>query len=253
MEKQIICLVMILLLTVSGCAKNMGLNTSEDTAENTADKLLYKPVTYANQNKQGPALIVIPGSIKSNNAGFLQTIKPNNIADYAEFELGKANFRVLARGADLGPLLDEISLAVHLGDPIKVRNILKTKKLKTTQWFVRFDIIKFEKVAETNERKSVPINILLEKLRFPGKEFTDNVDIGTKQSAEVWIVGLRYKVLNANTTEQVAQGYFERKMKSVQNSASAILMETNQKNQVNLDTMAQRLIQVAVADLDQKK
>jgi hypothetical protein len=66
-------------------------------ANAAADKTLYKDVNYTNANKQGPALIVIPGEIKSNNATFTQKYSSNNIADYAELELGKANFRVLER------------------------------------------------------------------------------------------------------------------------------------------------------------
>lgn len=250
MIKPTLILMMILLLSLSsGCAKNMGLNSAEETADNAADEFMYKPVEYANKNKQGPALIVIPGQIKSNNASFIQTIKPNNIADFAELELDKANFRVYER-ADLGPMLNEISLAVNMGDPRKVRKILQRGKFKTTKWFVRFDIIKAEKVAEANDRVSIPVDAIMNTLGYRGP---DNLALGSKQTAGVWIVGMRYKVLNANTTEQVAQGYFEEKMKTVQNSSSIILVESGQTSQMNLDTMVQRLVQVAVADLDQKK
>ena len=81
-----------------------GSSTSQQANE-MADKGMYKPIEYMNANRQGPALVVIPGEIKSNNATFTQKFGPNNIADYAELELGKANFRILER-ADLGPLLN---------------------------------------------------------------------------------------------------------------------------------------------------
>ena len=56
----------------------------------------------SNANKKGPALVVIPGEIKSNNATFLQKFTANNIADFGEIELSSANFQVLER-SNLGP------------------------------------------------------------------------------------------------------------------------------------------------------
>jgi hypothetical protein len=92
-----------------------GSSTSQQ-ANAMADKAMYKPIEYTNANKKGPAIIVIPGEIKSSNASFTQKFGPNNIADYAELELGKANFKVLER-ADLGPLLNEFTLAYTMGNP----------------------------------------------------------------------------------------------------------------------------------------
>src|ERR1700738_2507299 len=84
-------------------------------ANAAADRSMYKDVTYTNVSKQGPRLVVIPGEIKSNNASFAQKYGANNIADFAELELTKANFQVLDR-ADLGPMLNEIQLAYGAGD-----------------------------------------------------------------------------------------------------------------------------------------
>ena len=66
---------------------------------------------------------MIPGEIKSNNATFVQKFQSNNIADFAEIELTKANFQVLER-SNLGPLLNEFTLAYNLGDPNKARGYL---------------------------------------------------------------------------------------------------------------------------------
>ena len=63
-----------------------GSKTSQQ-ANAAADTAMYQPVEYANKNKKGPALIVIPGEVKSNNATFTQKFTANNIADYAELEL----------------------------------------------------------------------------------------------------------------------------------------------------------------------
>ena len=78
-----------------------GSETSQ-RANESADQAIYKPVEYMNVNKKGPALIVIPGEIKSSNATFLQKFTSNNIADFAEVELSAANFQVLER-SNLGP------------------------------------------------------------------------------------------------------------------------------------------------------
>jgi hypothetical protein len=122
-----------------------GSSTSE-TANQMADKGMYKPIEYTNAGKKGPALVVIPGEVKSNNATFTQKFGPNNIADYAELELGNANFKILER-ADMGPLLNEFQLAYTMGDPAAARKILQKGKFKTTKWVVKFDILKAEQAA----------------------------------------------------------------------------------------------------------
>ena len=83
-----------------------GSSTSEK-ANAAADSAVYKEVAYTNKSKKGPALVVIPGEVKSNNATFAQKFGPNNIADFGELELSNANFPVLER-SNLGPLLQEV-------------------------------------------------------------------------------------------------------------------------------------------------
>src|SRR6202162_3265159 len=73
-----------------------GSDTSQK-AKASDDQALYQSVEYVNKNKRGPALVVIPGEIKSNNATFLQKFTANNIADFGEIELSSANFTVLER------------------------------------------------------------------------------------------------------------------------------------------------------------
>jgi hypothetical protein len=126
-----------------------GSSTSQQ-ANAMADKGMYKPIEYVNAHKKGPQLVVIPGEIKSNNASFTQKFGPNNIADYAELELGKANFRILER-ADLGPLLNEFTLAYTMGNPQAARKVLQKGKFKTTKWVVKFDILKAEPVAQATQ------------------------------------------------------------------------------------------------------
>ena len=123
-----------------------GSATSQQ-ANAAADAAAYKEVDYTNKARRGPALVVIPGEVKSNNAGFTQKFGPNNIADFGELELSQANFAVLER-ANLGNLLQEISLAYNLGDQQAARKTMQIGKLKTTQWVVKFDILKAEQIAE---------------------------------------------------------------------------------------------------------
>ena len=116
-----------------------GTSTS-DKANAAADQAAYKEVEYTNKNKKGPALVVIPGEVKATNATFTQKFGPNNIADFGEIELGNANFTVLER-ANLGNLLQEISLAYNLGDQNAARKTMQVGKLRTTKWIVKFDIL----------------------------------------------------------------------------------------------------------------
>ena len=126
-----------------------GSSTSEK-ANAAADSVAYKEVAYVNKAKRGPALVVIPGDVKSNNATFAQKFGPNNIADFGELELSNANFPVLER-SNLGNLLQEISLAYNLGDVDAARKTMQIGKLKTTKWVVKFDILKAEQIAENQK------------------------------------------------------------------------------------------------------
>jgi hypothetical protein len=79
--------------------------------------------------------------------------------------------------------------------------------------------------------------------------------IGSVQTSEttgVWIIGMRYKIINAETTEQVATGYAEEKMEVGTTSTSVLGVSQSQQGGVSLDTMVQRLIQRTVWDIDNK-
>ena len=66
--------------TASGPAPATGASARANAAADTAT---YKTVSYTNAATKGPAIIVLPGEVKSNNATFTQRYFPNNIADYA--------------------------------------------------------------------------------------------------------------------------------------------------------------------------
>ena len=238
-----------------------GSKTSQQ-ANAAADTAMYQPVEYANKNKKGPALIVIPGEVKSNNATFTQKFTANNIADYAELELSSANFQVLER-SNLGPALREFELAYNLGDPDQARKFLRMGKLKSTKYVVKFDILKTEQIAAAQSGfdgraigdMAALAGVFSGSWRGAQAGTVAGRGIGSVQSNEatsVWVIGMRYKIINAETTEQLAQGYTEEKMEIGASSQSVLGVSNSQKGGVGLDTMVQRLVQKSVWEIDSK-
>lgn len=230
-----------------------GTETSQ-RANEAADQAAYKPVEYVNKETRGPALVVIPGEIKSNNATFTQRFLPNNIADFAELELSQANFSVLERN-NLGHLLQEISLAYNLGDVDRARKTMQVGKLKTTQWIVKFDILKAEQIAQANQGfDGRAIGGIIGLFGGTGGAAAGRAtaSVQTRDDTGVWLIGMRYRIMDANTTEQVAQGYQELRMEVGSKQTSVLGVSQGAKGGVGLDTMIHRLVQTAVYEIDSK-
>ena len=231
-----------------------GRDTSSK-ANQMADKGMYKEVQYANAGKKGPMLVVIPGDIKSNNATFTQKFGSNNIADFGELELGKANFGILER-SDLGNLLQEFQLAYTMGDPQQARKYLQKGKFKTTKWVVKFDVLKAEQVAQAQEgfdgRAAGQLLSILGGGRGGAAAGTVVGSVQTAEATGVWIIGMRYKIMDANTTEQVATGYTEEKMEVGAKGSSVMGVSSSQQGGLTLDGMVQRLVQKLVWEIDSK-
>ena len=236
--------------------------TTSQQANEAADRTLYKPIEYRNASKKGPALIVLPGEIKSSNATFTQKFSSNNIADFAEIELSNANFQVLER-SNLGPILNEFTLAYNLGDPDAARKFLRMGKLKSTKYVVKFDILKTEQVAaaQSGFDGNAIGNVVGLLGVFGGSRGAAQAgtaagagisSVHTGESSGVWIIGMRYKVINAETTEQLATGYTEEKMEVGATSTSVLGVSSSQQGGVSLDTMVQRLVQKNVWEIDNK-
>jgi hypothetical protein len=239
--------------------ENPSATAGSDTsakANQMADKGMYKEVQYTNAGKKGPMLVVIPGDIKSNNATFTQKFGSNNIADFGELELGKANFGILER-SDLGGLLKEFQLAYTMGDPQQARKYLQKGKLKTTKWVVKFDVLKAEQVAEAKEGFDGRAVGQLFSI-FGGGSMAGAAagtvagSVQTGESTGVWIIGMRYKIMDANTTEQVATGYTEEKMEVGAKATSVMGVSSSQQGGLTLDGMVQRLVQKLVWEIDSK-
>ena len=136
-------------------------------------------------------------------------------------------------------------------------------KLKSTKYIVKFDILKTEQVAAAQEGfNGAALGQMAGLLGvFGGSRgaaqagTVAGAGIGSVQTSEtsgVWIIGMRYKIINAETTEQVATGYTEEKMEIGATSSGALGVHQSQQGGVSLDTMVQRLVQKSVWEIDNK-
>lgn len=238
--------------TASGPAPATGSSARANAAASTAQ---YQSANYANVATKGPAIIVLPGEVKSNNATFSQRYGPNNIADYAELELSQANFQVLDR-ANLGSVLREVELAHNLGDPAKANALFQKGALQSTRWIIKFDVLRAEKVAEASSGFSggtlggIAGTLLGGRTGSVVSQGTGSVQ--TAEAAGVWIVGMRYKVIDARTTQQVTQGYAEDRMEVGSTGVSVFGVSSRQAGGTTLDSLVIRLVQKNVAEIDQK-
>jgi hypothetical protein len=237
-------------------------STTSQQANASADKAMYRPVEYSNKDRKGPALIVIPGEIKSSNATFTQKFSANNIADFGELELSSANFQVLER-TNLGPILNEFTLAYNMGDPNKAKQYLGMGKLRSTKYIVKFDILKTEQTAsaqsgfdgQTIGRVAGILGAFSGSRSGATAGAVGQTAVGSVKTGDatgVWVIGMRYKILDAETTEQVAQGYTEEKMEVGATGTSVMGVSSSQQGGVGLDTMVQRLVQKSVWEIDAK-
>jgi hypothetical protein len=134
---------------------------------------------------------------------------------------------------------------------------MKKGKLKTTKWIVKFDILKAEPVAQQKKgfngaTASSLIGMFGGNTQAAAAAGTVAGSVDTASSAGVWVIGMRYKLLDATTTEQVAQGYTEEKMEVGAKSTSVAGISGAAAGGITLDTMVQRLVQKSVWDLDNK-
>jgi hypothetical protein len=225
------------------------------SAGEAAARGMYQPVQYRNGTKPGPAVVVLEGEIKSHNATFTQKVTSNAIADFAELELSKANFKVLERSA-LGALKREFRVAYLAGDPEVARKLLGKGKFKSTRWVLRFDVLKAEPVAAaSNGFSGEALGAIAGSLIGGRAGVATDVGLGSVhagEAASVWIVGLRYTVIDARTTEQVATGYFEQQMEIGSAGSSVLGFSRSEGGGLTLDSLSQRLVQESVAELDAK-
>ncbi len=134
-------------------------------------------------------------------------------------------------------------------------------KLKSTKYIVKFDMLKTEQVAAAQSgfdgRAIGAMAGLLgasadHAVRAGRTPPSASARCRRARSSGVWIIGMRYKIIDAETTEQVATGYTEEKMEVGATSTSVMGVSQSQQGGVSLDTMVQRLIQKTVWEIDNK-
>jgi hypothetical protein len=129
-------------------------------------------------------------------------------------------------------------------------------ELQNTRWIIKFDIPRAEKVAEagssfTSDKISrIAGSLLSGKAGQVLRQGEGAVE--TTNAAGVWIVGMRYKIIDARTTQQVAQGYAEDKMEIGSVGTSILGMTSQQSGGTTLDSLVVKLVQKNVMDIDQK-
>ena len=192
-----------------------GSETSQK-ANASADQALYQPVEYTNVNKKGPALIVIPGEIKSNNATFLQKFTANNIADFGEIELSERQLPG-ARALESRPAAQRIRARLQPGRSRRGAQVPAHGQAEDHQVHrqVRHpeDRAGRRGAAGLRRPRARPDGRAARRLRRSrGGAQAGTVagagvgSVQTSESSGVWIIGMRYKIINAETTEQVATG-----------------------------------------------
>lgn len=231
-------------------------SSASATANVLAQKAVVESIVYENASQLGPPLVVLPGHFKNTNATFSQKFTINNIADFAEIELAKANFKVLER-ADLGPYLEEVTLAANMGDATGLTRFRKGKFM-STRWFVQFDILKAEPVAEAAsgfDGKAIGGIISAVAGDKLGGRIVGNVvsSAGASEEAKVWIVGLRYKIVDASSSAILGTHYIEEKMEVGGATATFLGISQSEKSGATLDSMVQRLVQKCVVQIDKSK
>ncbi|BDI04845.1 hypothetical protein [Sphaerotilus microaerophilus] len=231
---------------------NRPATASGQNAAARAESSTYRPAEYVNAARKGPRVIVLPGEIKSAHTSF--RISPNNIADFGELELGRANFTVLERAA-LGSMVREMQTAYALGNEAQARRLFDRGQLQSTRWIVKFDVLKAEPVTESSSGfdgstvgKVIDIVAGGSKAGQLGGVAADSTR--TAEQAKAWLIGMRYKILDAATTEQVATGYFEERMSTSRQSSSFLGIKSGSADLVTLDTMVQYLVQKCVTEVD---
>ena len=194
----------------------VGASTSE-RANEVATNTQKQALNYDNQSIQGPSVVVLPGEMKSTNASFKQKITANNIADYGELELFRANFKV-------------------------------TKNQKTAKYIVKFDVLKAEKVAKASSSFSgSTVNNMLGGLGGSALK-----SLKTDDKSEVWIVGMRYQLLDPKTGDMVGTGYAEDTMELGSKATSMMGVTDKASGGATLDTLVQYLVQKNIVEMDQK-
>ncbi len=200
----------------------------EDSQKPGAQQM-YEEIRYAHASIRGASLIVNPGKFVSNDPAFNEKFSADKIADFGEIELSKANFEVHERSSD--------------------------SQSKPTKWLVEFDIERVEHVARQESKTSGTTASKIIGI-LGGQSESAQTGGALAESAETastrgtWVVGIRYKIVDTATQEQIAQNYMEEKAEVTDESSSFAGFSSSKSTELSLDSLVQRLVQKCVREID---
>jgi len=207
----------LLLCSLSAQAQSPVDASTSARANEVATNTQREEIQYKNIAKEGPMVSVVPGEIKSNNASFRSKVTSNNIADFGELELSRANFKI-------------------------------TKNQQNAAYAVKFDVLKAEQVAKAAEGFSgKAIGGLMGGL---GGSVLKSVK--TNDSSEVWILGMRFQMIDPKTGNMLGTGYLEDRMELGAKGTVVMGISQSASGGASLDTLVQYLIQKCVFEMDSK-
>lgn len=247
-----LCGLLLALALVAGCAKN------KEIAHQLAAQNLYQDVTYEHASQPGPGVVVIPGTISCANYEFLSRVKPDNLREYGELELAKAGFTVRDKNS-LGEIYREIALAANLGDGSVGRRFLE-RDAEPPRWLVIFDVtdVKTQTTAFTfTDKNSAAVAGAMMGGMFlgaAGAQIGAGL-VGSINSAKEerrWDLTLRYRILDGGGGGQIAEGTFTEQAVISSELSGFLGIDSGQSGGLTLGTVARRLVQKAVQDMDAK-
>jgi hypothetical protein len=234
---------------LTGCGKSM------QQAHELAAPNLYHEATYENAAQPGPSVVVLPGNLSSETYEFLSQVKSDNLREYGELELGKANFKVLEKNS-LANIYQEIAVAANLGDGSVAKRFSK-HKITPPQWLVVFDIAKVHAqtlaFSFTDKNSAMFAGALMGS--FLGSASLGQGVVGSINAAKeqrVWDITLRYRILDGVSGQQLHEGCFTEQATINRELTGFLGVDAAQAGGLTLGTVTQRLVQKAVADIDKQ-
>ncbi|KHK02920.1 hypothetical protein [Desulfovibrio sp. TomC] len=246
------CCLLLTLAFMTGCGKSL------QTAHELAAPNLYKDAAYENASQSGPSVMVLPGRVACASYEFLAQVKPDNLREFGELELGKANFKVVDQNS-MANIYQEIAVAANLGDGSVAKRFGK-HKITPPQWLVIFDVTDVQSQTTafsfTDKNSANFAGALMGGMLggSSGAQLGQGV-IGSINSAKEqrqWNITLQYRILDGETGQQLQQGSLTEQA-SLNNELKGFLgVDAAQAGGLALSTVAQRLIQKAVAEIDKQ-
>jgi|GEM_PF-3859088 len=244
------CCLMLALCVLAGCAKNA------QKAHEMAAANLYQEISYENAAQPGPSVMVLPGKISAASYEFLAKVKPDTLCEFAELELAKAGFTVREKSS-LPDIYQEIALAANLGDGSIGQRFARIDAAPP-HWLVIFDVtdVKAQTTAFTfTDKNSAAMAGALMGGIFLGAAGAQigaglTGSINSAEEQRRYDITLAYRILDGVSGQQQAQGNFTEQALISSELKGFLGVDAGQSGGITLGTIAHRLIQKAVQDMD---